>query len=121
MSLGEQAASQVALAIAKERALQSAQDRAQELDALQRATAALLSTLDLENLLGQILDASVSAIPTAQQGSVYLIARDTGQLQVRAVQTQADPRIRAFNQDATDQRGGWQAQLPLELAIAEWV
>ena len=97
VSLGEQAASQVALAIAKERALQSAQDRAQELDALQRATAALLSTLDLENLLGQILDASVSAIPTAQQGSVYLIARDTGQLQVRAVQTQADPRIRAFN------------------------
>ena len=102
VSLGEQAASQVALAIAKERALQAAQDRAQELDALQRATAALLSTLDLENLLGQILDASISAIPAAQQGSVYLVARDTGQLQVRAVQTQADPRIRAFTQAASN-------------------
>jgi len=101
INLGAQAASQIALAIAKAWALESAQDRAQELDALQRATSALLSTLDLENLLGQILDASISAIPTTQRGAVYLIAHDTGQLQMRAVQNPIDTRIRAFDQTTT--------------------
>lgn len=101
INLGDQAANQIALAIAKARALELAQDRAHELDALQRATSALLSTLDLENLLGQILDASISAIPATQRGAVYLIAHDTGQLQMRAVQNPIDTRIRAFDQTTT--------------------
>jgi diguanylate cyclase (GGDEF)-like protein len=96
VSLGEQAARQIALAISKARALQAAQVRAQELDALQRATSALLTTLEQEDLLGQILDAAISAIPAAQQGSLHLIARESGQLQVRAVQGHTDPRIRAI-------------------------
>jgi diguanylate cyclase (GGDEF)-like protein len=98
----EQAARQIALAIAKGRALNLAQHRAQELDALQKATAALLSTLDLEKLLGQILDAAISAIPTAHRGSLHLIARDTGQLQVRALQGYTDSRIRSFSRSPSD-------------------
>jgi diguanylate cyclase (GGDEF)-like protein len=94
---GEQAARQIALAIAKGRALAIAQYRAQELDALQKATAALLTTLDLEKLLGQILDAAISAIPVAFRGTLHLTARDTGQLQVRAAQGYTDARIRAFS------------------------
>jgi len=97
VSLGEQAAGQVALAMARARALEAAQQRANELDALQKANAVLLSTLDLENLLGQILDAAISAIPAAEKGSLHLVARDTGQLQVRAVQGYTDARIRVFS------------------------
>jgi diguanylate cyclase (GGDEF)-like protein len=101
VSLAEQAASLVALAIAKASALKIAQERAQELDALQRATTALLGTLDLENLLSQILDAALSAIPAAQQGLVHLVAHDTGQLQLRAVQSHTDPRIRSLDKAST--------------------
>jgi len=97
ISLGEQAASQFALAIAKSHALDAAHHRTQELAALQKATSALLTTLDLEVLLGQILDAAISAIPVAEKGTLHLVARDTGQLQLRAVQGYTDPRIRTFN------------------------
>ena len=93
ISFAEQSGKQIALAIAKVRALDSANRRAQELSALQRATAALLSTLELEALLGQILDAAISAISAAERGSLHLIAQDTGQLQIRATQGYSDPRI----------------------------
>lgn len=96
ISYGEQAASQIALAVSKARALDIAQHRAQELDALQRATTALLTTLNLESLLGQILDAAMSAIPTAEKGALYLVVPETGQLQLRATQGFADSRIRSF-------------------------
>ncbi len=99
--LAELAGRQIALAIARTRALETAQDRANELGALQKATTALLSTLDLENLLGQILDAAISAIPGAERGALHLVARDTGQLQIRAVQGYTDPRIRVFSPTAS--------------------
>jgi len=72
---------------------------ARELSALHKATAALLSTLDLEALLGQILDAAISAIPVARKGMLHLIARDTGQLEMRAVlgYAETDPRIQKFS------------------------
>ena len=97
INLAEQATGQLALAIAKYRALDALHHRTQELSALQKATAALLTTLDLEVLLGQILDAAISAIPAAEKGTLHLVARDTGQLQLRAVQGYTDPRIRTFN------------------------
>lgn len=97
ISLAEQTTSQLALTIAKYRALDELHHRTQELSALQKATTALLTTLDLEVLLGQILDAAISAIPSAEKGTLHLIARDTGQLQLRAVQGYTDPRIRTFN------------------------
>ena len=99
---GEQAARQMALAIAKVRALAAAQNRAHELDALQKATAALLTTLDLEKLLGHILDTAISAIPTANRGTLHLLARETGQLQVRAIQGYTDARIRTFSRAGAD-------------------
>ncbi len=100
VTFGEQASKQIALAIAKVRALDSAHQRAQELSALQRATAALLSTLELEALLGQILDAAISAISAAERGSLHLVAQDTGQLQIRATQGYTDPRIRMLTQSS---------------------
>jgi diguanylate cyclase (GGDEF)-like protein len=68
---------------------------ARELGALHEATAALLTTLDLENLLGKILDAATSAIPASEKGAILLLAPDTGQLEIRAVlgYTETDPRI----------------------------
>lgn len=65
------------------------------LSALHIATSLLSSALDLETLLGQILDAAISAIPAAEKGLLYLIARDTGQLEIRAVlgYAESDPRI----------------------------
>ena len=102
INFGEQAASQIALAIAKSRALEDAQHRAQELYALQNATAALLTTLDLERLLGQILDAAMSANPSADKGALHLIVPETGQLHIRAAQGYTDPRIRSFQPTSSD-------------------
>ncbi len=65
-----------------------------ELSALHAATAALLTTLDSEALLSQILDAAISAIPAANKGTIHLIAQDTGQLEMRASVGYTDPRIR---------------------------
>lgn len=90
-------ANRAALAIENARLYLAEAQRARELDALHTATTALLTTLDLEALLGYILDAAMSAIPAAEGGSLHLIARDTGQLQVRAVHGYNDPRIRKFS------------------------
>lgn len=68
-----------------------ASQRAEELEALNNATQALLSTLDLETLLTQILDAAQSAIPAAEKGWLYLVEPKTGQLTIRAA---SDERIR---------------------------
>jgi diguanylate cyclase (GGDEF)-like protein/PAS domain S-box-containing protein len=76
----------------------AATNHAHELSALYKATAALLATLDLEALLSQILDAAISAVPVAKKGMLYLIARDTGQLEMRAIlgYKESDPRIQRF-------------------------
>lgn len=102
LAFGEQAANQIALAISKEYALEIAQRRAKELDALQKATTALLSTLELEALLGQILDAALSAIPAAQSGILHLVVPETGALQVRATQGGEESRIHLFKPTAVD-------------------
>ncbi|MGB9641202.1 MAG: diguanylate cyclase [Anaerolineales bacterium] len=102
LAFGEQAASQIALAISKEYALDIAQHRAKELGALQKATAALLTTLELDALLGQILDAAMSAIPAAEKGVLHLVVPETGQLQLRATQGEEDPRIQLFKPTSKD-------------------
>jgi diguanylate cyclase (GGDEF)-like protein len=81
----------------RERAENSAAQRAREFSALHSATAALLSTLELEPLLGQILDAATSAIPAAEKGTLHLVAKDTGQLEMRAFIGYTDPRIRKLS------------------------
>jgi diguanylate cyclase (GGDEF)-like protein len=92
---GEQASGQIALALGKVNALNIAEQKAHELAALQRGAAALLSTLDLEALLGQFLDESMTAI-TADKGMLHLVVPETGELQIRAVQGYTDPRIRTL-------------------------
>lgn len=74
-------------------AAQIARQRAEELEGLHRATAALLSTLDLDELLCQILDAAQSAIPAAERGMLHLVSPVSGQLQVRASLGFTDDRI----------------------------
>lgn len=66
-----------------------------ELGALHEATSILLSTLDLEQLLGKILDSATSAIPASEKGAIHLFAPETGQLEIRAVlgYSETDPRI----------------------------
>jgi diguanylate cyclase (GGDEF)-like protein/PAS domain S-box-containing protein len=81
----------------RKRAELAAARRARELSALHAATAALLTTLDLEELLGQILDAATSAIPAAEKGMLHLVARDTGQLEMRAAIGYTDNRIQKFS------------------------
>ena len=72
----------------------AARQHNRELSALHAATGALLTTLDPEALLSRILDAAISAVPTANKGMIHLIAQDTGQLEMRASVGYADPRIR---------------------------
>jgi diguanylate cyclase (GGDEF)-like protein len=75
------------------RAETAAAQRARELTELHKATEYLLTTIELEPLLGNILDAVTRAIPDAEKGMLYLMARDTGQLEMRAIIGYNDERI----------------------------
>lgn len=81
---------------AQQAALDSRQ-RADELEGLHRATAALLSTLDFDDLLCQILDAAQSAIPAAEKGMLHLVSPGTGELKVRATLGFSSERIRIIH------------------------
>jgi diguanylate cyclase (GGDEF)-like protein len=87
-------ADRAALAIENARLYAEEVQRNRQLNALHDATSALLSTLDLEVLLGRILDAAQQSIPAAEQGVLYLVAPRTGRLEVRAMSVFGDPRIR---------------------------
>jgi diguanylate cyclase (GGDEF)-like protein/PAS domain S-box-containing protein len=83
-----------------QQAAQTARLRADELDGLHRATAALLSTLEFDDLLCQILDAAQSAIPAADKGILHLVSPGTGELQVRATLGFSSERIRILRSPA---------------------
>lgn len=89
-SLAMAFAGQAAVAIENARLYTAERQRARELDALNTATASLLSTLDLEKLLKRILEAAISAVPAAEKGSLLLIEQATGRLQIRALQGYSD-------------------------------
>ncbi|MEJ2263567.1 MAG: diguanylate cyclase [Anaerolineales bacterium] len=78
-------ASRAALAIENARLYAAEAQRVRALDGLHVATAALLSTLDLDELLSIILDAAQSAIPAAEKGMLHLVAPDSGKLQTSAL------------------------------------
>jgi GAF domain-containing protein len=63
ISRGEQVAGQIALAIAKIKALQEAQSRYHELETMRRATAIINETLSLDNILNRILEQLERVIP----------------------------------------------------------
>lgn len=86
-----------ALAIENARLYVTERQRARELNALHQATRALLTTIDLDMLLGQILDAAMTAIPAAEKGELHLIAKDTGRLEMRAALGYRDTRIKSLS------------------------
>lgn len=103
-----------ALAIENARLYAEEVRRNRQLNALHDATRALLTTLDLEELLGRILDAAQTAIPAAERGVLYLVARGTGQLEVRATSGFKDPRIRRTGQlDSAHARRAMRERRPL--------
>jgi len=77
-----------------QRQLRENEARYRELDALHAATETLLTTIDMEAMLGRMLDAATLAIPVAKKGMIHLVAQDTGQLEMRASLGYTDPRIR---------------------------
>jgi diguanylate cyclase (GGDEF)-like protein len=94
LTFWQDVADRAALAIENARLYEDEVQRNRQLNALNDATAALLSTLDLEELLGRILDSVQTAIPAAERGVLYLVAPSTGRLEVRATSGFNDPRIR---------------------------
>ena len=76
------------------------QKQAQELAALQKATTSLLHTLDISQLLGQILDAALEAIPAAEDGWLHLIERQSGRGKTLNEISLADPRIHRIKSSA---------------------
>ncbi len=64
-------------ALEQKRARNELEQRRDELDRLQAATATLLKTLDLEALLCQILDAARNVVPAAESSWLYLADVDS--------------------------------------------
>ncbi len=78
-------AEHASMAIENARLYLAEAERVREVDALQLATAALVTTIELKPLLGQILEAAQQAIPAAEKSMLYLVEPDTGILQMSAV------------------------------------
>src|SRR5262249_32679429 len=76
-------------------------ENVRELDALLKANEALLSTLELDPLLNNILAAAVAAIPSAEMGTIILTEPASRTLRGRATYGYRDPRVRSvtFAQD----------------------
>lgn len=83
MELAQAFANHAAIAVENARLYRATQQRARELQALHSATNSLVSTLDLQKLLEEILASARSAIPAAQAASLHLLNPDCGQLQLR--------------------------------------
>jgi diguanylate cyclase (GGDEF)-like protein len=89
-------ASQAAIAVGNAHLLDAEKDHSLELDSLLTASKALLSTLELEPLLNNVLTAAINAIPAAEKGTILLRDAATGQLQIRAVSGYTDSRVSTF-------------------------
>jgi diguanylate cyclase (GGDEF)-like protein len=93
VQLVQSLAAHAAVALENSRLHTAVQENLRELNALLTANEALLSTLELEPLLQNILSAAIQAVPSAQKGTVILADEDREELQIRAVHGYADPRI----------------------------
>ena len=76
----------------------SASQFSKQLNSLNAASQILLSKLDLESSLGQILDAAIHAIPGGETGAIYLATSSTGEIDIQEIfdSIHNDPRIRSF-------------------------
>ncbi len=72
------------------------EQQTQEMNALQKATESLMSTLDLSLLIGQILDAAQEAIPAAERAQLCLVDSPGEKSSSLAVSFE-DPRICRIN------------------------
>jgi diguanylate cyclase (GGDEF)-like protein len=86
-------ADQAAIALENARLHTELKEHVRELDALLKANATLLSTLELDPLLHNVLTAASAAIPAAEKGTIMLLDRDTRRLKIRAAHGYADPRL----------------------------
>jgi diguanylate cyclase (GGDEF)-like protein len=86
-------AAQAGVSLENARLHTAVQENLRELDALLTASSALLSTLELEPLLQNILAAAITAIPSAEKGTVILADFDRQALKIRAAHGYADPRV----------------------------
>jgi diguanylate cyclase (GGDEF)-like protein len=85
--------SQAGIAIENARLYMAIRNHARERDALLTASGALLSTLELEPLLQNILFAAMAAIPAADKGTILLVDPVSGRLEIRALAGYSDPRV----------------------------
>lgn len=92
----EQAANQIALAIAKNLSIAVANEHAREAESLREATSTLTSTLNLQEILEKILDAAAGAIPSAQRGLLFLYDPEKQIFIVRAQYGYLDPQVFAI-------------------------
>lgn len=74
----------LSIAIQNAQLYQEQQQQLREMNALQRATATLLKTLDLNDLLNDILESALSALPNAQRSSILLLDPEQRQLTLKA-------------------------------------
>jgi diguanylate cyclase (GGDEF)-like protein len=93
LQLAQSLAAQAAVAFDNAQLHTAVQENLRELNALLTANEALLSTLELEPLLQNILGAALEAVPAAQRGTVILLDESQTQLQIRAAQGYADPQV----------------------------
>ncbi|MEP7357251.1 MAG: GAF domain-containing protein, partial [Anaerolineales bacterium] len=91
--LAHNLAVQAGVALENARLHSAVQENVRELDALLTANKALLSTLELDQLLHNILAAAVEAIPSAEMGTICLADPAAEVLRVRAVYGYSDPSI----------------------------
>ena len=89
-------AAQAAVALENARLHTAVQENVRELDALLKANEALLSTLELDPLLHNILAAAVAAVPSAEMGTIILSDPASGLLRVRATYGYSDPRMQSI-------------------------
>ncbi|MBI4770267.1 MAG: diguanylate cyclase, partial [Chloroflexi bacterium] len=94
VQLGQSLAAQAAVALENVSLHAAERQRARELDALLTASGALLSTLELESLLLNVLTAALAAIPAAHKGTILLLNPESGLLECRAIIGYDDPRVR---------------------------
>ncbi len=94
LQLADSLNAQAAIALDNARLHATAKDQVRDLDALLAANTALLSTLDLDPLLHNILTAAIATIRAAEKGAILLTEPSSGQLQIRAVSGYSDPRVK---------------------------
>ncbi len=85
-------AGQAAIALKHARMYEQIQDSARVLGAMHEATTTLVSTLNLDDLLEQILAGAIQAVPTANSGAIYLLNKSSSFL-LQKVKTENAPEL----------------------------